>query len=252
MSPDFAWARSRPATIARALFLHGVLGPAMDAHSRRSVSGTRHLDGLVRPVLLVANHSSHMDTPALLRALPGAWSRRTAVAAAADYFYSKRGLATVVALLFNTVPVPRKGAEAEATAHLDRLLAERWNLVIFAEGTRSRDGRVGRLHSGAAVLAAAHGMPIVPVYIAGTHQTMPVGRRWMQRGPDRRRRPIEIRFGAPIWPQPGEHRTEVMDRVRQFFAAAGAETTLDKRIAARRRRVIDVEGATRPELRRSE
>ncbi len=245
MSRDLAWARSRPASVARALFLHGVLGPAMDAYTRRRVLGTQHLEGLVAPVLFVSNHSSHMDTPALLRALPGAWGRRTAVAAAADYFYSKRRLAPVVALAFNTVPVPRKGAETEATADLVRLLGERWSLVIFAEGTRSRDGRVGRLHSGAAVLAAAHGMPIVPVYVAGTHQTMPVGRRWMRRGPGRRRRPIEIRFGAPVWPQPGEHRTEVMDRVRQFLAASGAETTLDKRIAARERRLAEVEGGTR-------
>ena len=41
---------------------------------------------------------------------------------------------------------------------------------MFAEGTRSRDGTVGRLRSGAAVLAAEHGLPIVPIHVSGTHE----------------------------------------------------------------------------------
>ena len=52
---------------------------------------------------------------------------------------------------------------------------------MFAEGTRSRDGTVGRLRSGAALLAAEHGLPIVPVHVAGTHAVMPPGKRWMRR-----------------------------------------------------------------------
>lgn len=243
MNGDVAWARSAPACRARAWFLHGGLGPMMDCYTRRRVLGLEQLDGVAGPVLFVASHSSHMDTPAILRALPGALGRRTAVVAAADYFYAKRRLALLVALLFNTVPVERKGAEADATAILDRLIADRWNLVVFAEGTRSRDGTVGKLHSGAAVLAAQHGLSIVPVYVAGTHQAMPVGQRWMRRGPGHRRVPIEIRFGPPIVPRDDEHRTDMMDHVREFFAESGASTTLDKRVAARRRRT----GAGAPE-----
>ena len=42
---------------------------------------------LTPPVIFVANHSSHLDTPTILRAMPRKWRNRTAVAAAADYFY---------------------------------------------------------------------------------------------------------------------------------------------------------------------
>jgi hypothetical protein len=42
-----------------------------------------------------------------------------------------------------------------------------------------------------------------------------------------------VRFGAPVRPADGEHRTEVMERVRRFFEECGAQTTPDKRIAAR-------------------
>jgi 1-acyl-sn-glycerol-3-phosphate acyltransferase len=187
-------------------------------------------------VLFVANHASHMDTPTLLRALPAAWRRRTLVAAAADYFYGNPRLAATVALAFGTVPVERRGGATEAASNLDELLWEGWSVVVFAEGTRSRDGTVGRLRSGAAVLAAAHGIPIVPVHVGGTHAVMPPGRGWMRRPSRWRRAPISVSFGPPIRLADGEHRTDVMERVRLFLAACGAVTTPDKRIAARRRR----------------
>jgi 1-acyl-sn-glycerol-3-phosphate acyltransferase len=232
---DTAWARTAPACAARELILSLLLRPLIAAYARRSVSGRAHLDRLDGPVLFVANHSSHMDTPLILRALPWRWRRRTAVAAAADYFFTRPLLARTVSLAFNTVPVERKG-EAVAATDLERLVDSGWNLLVFAEGTRSRDGAVGRLRSGAAVLAAAHDLPIVPVYVAGTFATMPAGQSWMRRRPDGGRQHAHVVFGAPIRCAPGEHRTETMDRVRRFFDAHGAVTTPDKRIVAQRRR----------------
>ena len=171
-----------------------------------------------------------MDTPAILRALPGKWRRRTAVAAAADYFYRKRGVAQIMSLVFNTVPVRRNGGGLApgSASHLDRLIGGRWSLLLFAEGTRSRDGNVGRLRSGAAVLAAEHDLAIVPIHVSGTRDAMPPGSKWMHRRPGRPvsgRHRTEIRFGEPIRPREGESRTDVMERVRVFFAASGAVTT---------------------------
>jgi 1-acyl-sn-glycerol-3-phosphate acyltransferase len=236
---DVPWARSRIARALREFILMGLLGPTMDVYTRRRVRGRDHLDHLEAPVVFVANHSSHMDTPTILRALPRRWRRRTAVAAATDYFYRKRRTANAVSLLFNTVPMQRNGGglEPDSTSHLDCLIDERWNLLVFPEGTRSRDGSVGRLRSGAAVLAAEHGLAIVPIYVRGTHAVMPPGRRWMRREPGRyvsRRHPIEVRFGAPIRQHAGEHGTEVMERVRLFFAASGATTTPGERRSLKR------------------
>ena len=236
---DVPWARSRGARALREVVLIDVLGPTMDLYTRRRVRGTEHLDGLDAPVVFVANHSSHMDTPTILRALPKRWRRRTAVAAATDYFYRKRGVARAVSLAFNTVPMQRSGGGlgSESSSHLDGLIDGRWNLLVFAEGTRSRDGSVGRLRTGAAVIAAEHGLAIVPIHVSGTHAVMPPGRRWMRRRRVRygwRRQPIEIRFGAPIRPGPGEHRADVMERVRRFFAASGASTTPAERSAPQR------------------
>jgi 1-acyl-sn-glycerol-3-phosphate acyltransferase len=228
---DVAWARSGLACAVREVILSALFRPLIALYARRTVKGTEHLDGIDGPVVLVANHSSHMDTPLLLRALPWRWRRRTAVAAAADYFYTRRWLARTVSLAFNTVPVARKGEDVDRDL-FDHLLEERWSLLLFAEGTRSRDGKVGRLRGGAAVLAARHELPIVPVYVSGTHDAMPVGRSWMTRAPAGGRRPVGVAFGPPIRPNEGEHRTDVMERVREFFAAEGARTTPDRRARA--------------------
>ena len=201
----------------------------MDLYTRRSVTGREHLDELTGPAVFVANHNSHMDTPVILRALPGRWRRRTAVAAATDYFYSSRRNAVSASLVFGTVPLDRSsgaGVGPGQTAHLDRLIGAGGSLLVFPEGTRSHDGRVGRLRAGAALLAAEHHLPIVPIYLSGTRQAMPRGHHWMvfKAGRPGPRHPIEIVFGKPIVPRPGEPPDEVMKRVRRFLADCGAET----------------------------
>jgi 1-acyl-sn-glycerol-3-phosphate acyltransferase len=145
-----------------------------------------------------------------------------------------------VSLAFSTVPVERNGErlQPEAVSSLDRLLDENWSVVVFAEGTRSRTGTVGALQSGAAVLAARHGIAIVPVYVSGTHATMPAGNRWMRRGRGGRRQTVRVAFGPAIAPRPTAERREVMEQVRLFFASQGAATTPNKRLAARRDRAL--------------
>lgn len=236
-SLDEPWTRTRPATRLRELLVCAVLGPCMDLYTRRTIAGCHHLERVRSPVLFVANHSSHMDTPAILRALPGRWRRSTAVAAAVDYFYTNRRNALSASLVFGTVPVARDGGGlgAGATRHLNALFASGHSLLLFAEGTRSHDGSVSRLRSGAAVLAAEHDLPIVPVFVAGTHDAMPRGRHWMvfKQGRPGPRHAVEIRFGEPIHIRAGDGAPEVMERVRLFLAEAGAETVPDPRATER-------------------
>jgi 1-acyl-sn-glycerol-3-phosphate acyltransferase len=238
---DLPWTRTGWASRLRELLICGVLGPLMDLYTRRRVVARERLDGLAGPVVFVANHNSHMDTPLLLRALPGRWRRRTAVAAATDYFYDKRLKALSASLAFGTVPLDRSsgaGVGAGQTGHLDRHIRGGGSLLMFPEGTRSRDGRVGRLRSGAALLAAEHGVPIVPIYVSGTGEAMPRGRRWMvfKNGRPGARHAIEVRFGSPIVPREGERPSGVTERVRLFLAECGAETEPEARAEKTRAR----------------
>lgn len=236
---DQPWTRTLPGRAARELLICGVFGPIIHSYAHTEVVGLEHLAPLRSPAIFVANHCSHVDTPLLLRSLPARWRRHAAVAAAADYFYTDRLLASAVSLAFGTVPLQRRahGIGAASAPQFEQLVDTGWSLVVFAEGTRSRDGRVGPLRSGAAVLAAGHGVPIVPVHLSGTHAAMPPGRRWMVRpeaaGP-RARHTLGLRFGAPIQVDARDDRLEVMERVRLFMSACGADTTADPRLAARR------------------
>jgi 1-acyl-sn-glycerol-3-phosphate acyltransferase len=223
---DVSWARCGYARALREGILRFVLGPMTDYYLRRRTVGREVFVELEPPVVFVANHSSHLDTPTILRAIPRKWRNRTAVAAAADYFYKKRWKANGVALLFNTVPLGRSGGGLSngATDHVDRLIGQRWNLLMFPEGTRSRDGAIGKVHSGAAVIAAHHGVDIVPIYVSGTHDAMPPGQNWPKRRPGRllsRRHKVEVRFGRPIRSPDEEHRRDVMDEVRAFWDREG-------------------------------
>jgi 1-acyl-sn-glycerol-3-phosphate acyltransferase len=219
---DVPWARCAPARVARETILQFGLRPLMSLYTRLLVFGRERFDDVPPPVVFVANHSSHLDTPTILRALPLKWRQHTAVAAAADYFYKKRLVAHAVALAFNTVPIMRRGgggAGEGAFDHVDRLIDKRWNLLIFPEGTRSRDGQLGRLKSGAAVIAQRHGIPIVPVRIKGTHDAMPPGQNWPKRvrGVFSRRHRLEVHFGPMIVVSSSEDPADVMDRVRRHL-----------------------------------
>jgi len=235
---DVPWARCAPARAVRETILQFVLAPLMDIYTRPRIVGREVFSRLPHPVILVANHSSHLDTPTILRALPLKWRQRTAVAAAADYFYKKRAVANAVALIFNTVPLMRQGGGASngATEHVDRLIDQHWNLLMFPEGTRSRSGKLGKMRSGAAAIAQAHDIPIVPIYLKGTHDAMPPGRNWPKRRRFlARRHRVEVHFGEPIWPRRDEPRHEVMDRVRTFLEdeAAGGSVPAPERRPAR-------------------
>jgi 1-acyl-sn-glycerol-3-phosphate acyltransferase len=220
---DVPWARCGVARMAREAILDFALSPLMRIYTRARVFGRDRFEQVLPPVVFVANHSSHLDTPTILRALPRKWRQRTAVAAAADYFYKRRAVASLVALIFNTVPIARKsGAGGGSTEQVDRLLDQRWNVLMFPEGTRSRDGHLGKMRSGAAVIAQQHHVPIVPIYVKGTHQAMPPGRNWPKRLKGRflsRRHRVEVHFGAPIVAAEGDDRHAVMDRVKAFLEA---------------------------------
>jgi 1-acyl-sn-glycerol-3-phosphate acyltransferase len=156
------------------------------------------LPALAGPAVFVANHSSHLDAPLLLCCLPPEVRERTAVTAAADYFFASMWRAVSTALVFGTVPIERRGG-APSTTPVD-LLAAGWNLVIFPEGTRSADGMVSRFRFGAAQLALTQGVPLIPVGIRGSYAAMPRGQSWPKPG----RPPVTVRFGSPIHPRPGE------------------------------------------------
>jgi 1-acyl-sn-glycerol-3-phosphate acyltransferase len=156
------------------------------------VEGAAHLRGLEPPFLLVANHASHLDTPLVLAALPPALCRRVAVAAAADYWFTRPLLGWLVRLLVNAFPLARRGCARPALAICRARAADGWALLLFPEGTRSPDGAVQPFKPGVGRLVGELGLPVVPVALVGTHACLPRGARWPRPGA------ATVAFGPPL------------------------------------------------------
>ena len=174
-STEMAWQFAK----ARARNLCDLLG--LDI----TVTGLENLGG-GGPFVYAPNHQSHLDILTLLGFLPG----RTR-------FATKQSLwrhAVVGAVLdtLGMIPIDREQPEL-AIDHLNGRAGSNDSLVIFPEGTRSRDGRLGEFKKGAFVVAIALQRPIVPVICRGTRRLMPKGSR-MAVVPG----PIEIVVEKPI------------------------------------------------------
>ena len=89
----------------------------------------------------------------------------------------------------------------------DKLLRSHSSLAVFAEGTRTKTGRLGNFKRGAFKLAVEQNLPIVPVSINGGYEVMPKGQKYV------RHYPLRLVIHAPIVPNPeGE---DEMERLRQ-------------------------------------
>jgi long-chain acyl-CoA synthetase len=193
--PPSRWAFSRPARLLRRLLDATLVGWALRIVTGPRVEGLEHLAGLAGPMLICPNHTSHLDAPSVRAALPAHLRDRCAIAAAADVWFDGHPVGPLVALLQGALPF---GRTTDVRASLERvadLVNDGWTVIIFPEGTRSRDGRLGPMRQGIGLLATDLGVPVVPVHIAGAWEILPPGARLPRR---RRGARVRVRFGAPL------------------------------------------------------
>jgi 1-acyl-sn-glycerol-3-phosphate acyltransferase len=215
------WARTVSAQRARKMLQRAVLTPLTWSQTNPEIQGLDHLDTVKGPVVFVANHTSHLDTPLIIGSLPKRFSDKLAVGAAADYFFDARWRAAITALVFNAFPVERhRSRRLRSLAPF--LLAKGWSLLLFPEGTRSEDGWMSPLRLGAAHLCVSNKVPIVPVVLRGTYAAMPRGRNWPLPGRPR----VVVRYGPALTPEDGEGARGFNLRVGQAIARLWAEEDL--------------------------
>jgi 1-acyl-sn-glycerol-3-phosphate acyltransferase len=201
------WAYGAPARAARSALQAIVLFPLVRFLTPTAVRGGERIRGARGPFIVAANHVSHLDTPIVLKSLPRRLRRRLVVAAAKDYFYRGRLRGTLVSLSLATFPFDRGGGSRESLRQCRSLLERGWSLLIFPEGTRSSSGELGKVRRGAAVLASAADVPVLPVYVHGLADVMPKGTRAPLPGG------VVVDIGDPIRPHSGEGVDALRDRV---------------------------------------
>ncbi|HEV8296625.1 MAG TPA: lysophospholipid acyltransferase family protein [Acidimicrobiales bacterium] len=143
-------------------------------------------------VIVAPNHRSFLDSIFIPLVIP----RRVTFVAKADYFDSWKTKWFFNAL--GQIPIRREGGSASerALASAMDVLREGGVFGIYPEGTRTRDGRLHKGHTGVARLALRSGAPIIPVGLIGTDEIQPVDRKLPLFF-----KTVTIRFGQPIDPK---------------------------------------------------
>jgi 1-acyl-sn-glycerol-3-phosphate acyltransferase len=177
------------------------------------------------PILIVANHQSHADTAVLFAALPaGARQRVRFVASATRFTRAARGapwkerierwfLNRMALRAYRAVLVGGDESGLKAVEMLSGALRSGAVLVLYPEGTRSRDGTLGKLKPGVAMLALSMPCKVVPVRLDGVLAALPKARRF-----PRLRSRIVIRVRPSLVPREGETHHEFLGRVAAALA----------------------------------
>ena len=159
------------ARLIAALMIRGTL----KTFHKFKIIGREHLPR-GRSFVLVANHASHLDTLALLSALPLRSLHRAYPLAARDFFCANKLRLAAAAIVANVMLMERDARGLCVLERCHQMLAERGNvLVIYPEGTRSVDGIIGLFRRGIGFLLAGTPHLVVPCYAAGTFKSWPKG-----------------------------------------------------------------------------
>lgn len=187
------WTRSPWSRLIRRLTLPTIVLPAVGYYARIQVAGLAHVERLDHPVIFAANHQSHMDTPAIYRALPARLRYRIAPAMAKEYFSPSllSQLQYRLALqCFNAFPLPQRENPRAAFRYMRELVDQGYSILIYPEGQRTP--QLLPFRRGVGMLAIHLDLPVVPVRLEGLERVLGRDATWARRGP------VQVTFGAPL------------------------------------------------------
>jgi long-chain acyl-CoA synthetase len=198
------FARIFPVRLLRFAFREAVVLPLFHRYLPLTVEG--NIEGLSGPVIFAPNHTSHLDTLAVLAALPPRFRNRLAPAMAQDAFLpylegtgkllerASLGLRFwLAAITLNVFPLPQatRGVR-KALQFAGKLVDSGYSILIFPEGARTPDGTIQEFRPGVGLMAVRLAIPVVPVHIQGLFEVLPLDVSWPRPGP------VRLRFGSPM------------------------------------------------------
>lgn len=164
------------------------------------------------PVVYFANHTSHLDFLSIWAALPPAARKVSHPVAAKDYWTKSALRQWLASSVFQAHLIDRRvpAKEGNPIDPLCKILEKKHSIIIFPEGTRSRDGAPGSFKPGIYHLARRHPeVPLVPVCLENMNRILPAGELL----------PIpllgHVDFRKPITLLDGENKTAFLSRAQQ-------------------------------------
>jgi len=144
-----------------------------------------------RNVIVVANHASHLDMGFVRHAL-GKYGEDIVSLAAQDYFFESGIKRAFFENLTNLRAIDRKASLRQAIRQASEVLEQGKTVLVFPEGTRTSTGEIQDFKPLVGHLALVHGIDLLPVFLGGTHASMPKG------APVPTKREIVARIGPPL------------------------------------------------------
>jgi len=165
-----------------------------------------------QPCVFIANHASNMDPLAFIPAIP----RRVGILVKKELFRIPIFSTAMVRAQFTPVDRGDRESSGKSISSAAQMLKDGLSYAIFAEGTRSPDGRLRAFKKGGFTMAIEAGAPVVPVSIAGTQKLLQKG-SWIVRPGD-----ATVTFNRAVDSSEYtlESRGELIRRVESLVAAA--------------------------------
>ncbi len=172
------------------------------------------------PVLVISNHGTAYDGALVLYALPRELRWKIAIAMSGEMLRDlRRGRNQgsrlldrvaplgywLVTALFNVFPLPRQAGFRRSFAFAGQAMDQGYSVMIFPEGTRSKDGRLAPFRQGIGLLAEESRVPVLPVALLGLGEVRQSG-RWFRSGR------LEVRVGELIEVEDGDEAAQLTER----------------------------------------
>ena len=130
----------------------------------------QHTNFIVAP-----NHTSHIDTGLVKKALGKDVAEQTVAVAAADYWFDTKYKRAYMNNFTTLVPIERTGSLRQSLRHVTQILNDGYNALIFPEGGRQTSGQIAEFKPIIGYLALNQKIGILPIYVWGTYEAFPKG-----------------------------------------------------------------------------
>ena len=145
--------------------------------------------------ILIANHNSHMDTMAIMSAIPSKYIHKVHPIAARDFFGGSLFKKILMRYLVNATLIKRDREDPnnDPIDSMNKMLKKSRSLILFPEGSRGTAGVMSKFKKGLGYLIQRNPeINVIPVYLDNVYKTLPRGKNLIL--------PYNcsIRFGDPI------------------------------------------------------
>jgi long-chain acyl-CoA synthetase len=142
----------------------------LDTRIEGETNVPQHVNFIVAP-----NHTSHLDTGLVKKALGKDVAEQTVAVAAADYWFDTKYKRAYMNNFTTLVPIERTGSLRQSLRHVTQILNDGYNALIFPEGGRQESGEIAEFKPIIGYLALNQKIGILPIYLWGTYGAFPKG-----------------------------------------------------------------------------